>query len=874
MLAALAAVAIPIIIHLLNRRRARVVEWGAMRFLLGSVAARNRRIMLEEIILMVLRCLLVALVVLAVAGPFLIEESMIPWGLVLPAFIAAVICIGIAGAMWRYARARWRLLLVAAALIFLAGATSAAEYYSQKRLWPSDSGGKDLAVVLDGSVSMGLRAGGQGRTNFEQGIAEVREILKTCHPSDTVSLIVAGSLPREVLPGPTADRAAIERALRDLQPSGGSMHALRALQGGFDAAKAGHNTTQRIILIGDMQDVAWNLSNEAAWQGQAKRMAGEEGTRRPQIICRKLPLPEEVVNGTLTGIEVSQTIVAKHRPVKIRVTVRNHGDQPVTGARVELLIEGTDQRPRQDIKDIPQDGSEVATFEHEFEQSGPHVVTARLTAAEDEIEIDNVASRVISVIDKLPVLLIEGAPSKNIEDSGTGFARIALSLAEEKDNPKGGAGEPGGEDRPGGAERRREKVESIAAPTVIDATDFDEATDLGAYRAVILANVPRLPEAAARKLAAYVSGGGGLLVLAGDRVQGAFYNDWLTETGRRLMPAKLPEKRTPLADPVPLSLKSFSVAGLRRLIDEGESDIADAAVSVLWTVTSFDDEKIPVVGTLDNGAPLLLERPVDKGTVMLATVSFDGHDTNLPRRNCFVPLLHELVFRLAEAGMADNNIEPGMEIRLAMLEGRLPRNLASEVKAFKVRLDPDGKEVLPEMPLPVSFQWDEKEGKTAVRASFNRTEEPGLYRIQLPPRLAEKLLKDTPAEQKGIPYVVVGDPAESRLSVLSDNDQAKLTDYFKAEGIKFTTVNNTRDLSRAVVGDAPGPPLWRYLAIGVLLLLVGEIALTRWIAAQRRMTTAEAVTFGTSAEDIRSYRARAKQLVALPSRQPQTAGKP
>ena len=34
MLAGLAAVAIPIIIHLLNRQRATIVDWGAMRFLL------------------------------------------------------------------------------------------------------------------------------------------------------------------------------------------------------------------------------------------------------------------------------------------------------------------------------------------------------------------------------------------------------------------------------------------------------------------------------------------------------------------------------------------------------------------------------------------------------------------------------------------------------------------------------------------------------------------------------------------------------------------------------------------------------------------------------------------------------------------------
>ena len=54
MLLGLAALAIPIIIHLLNRRRYEVIDWGAMRFLQMSKVTR-RRLFLEEILLMLLR---------------------------------------------------------------------------------------------------------------------------------------------------------------------------------------------------------------------------------------------------------------------------------------------------------------------------------------------------------------------------------------------------------------------------------------------------------------------------------------------------------------------------------------------------------------------------------------------------------------------------------------------------------------------------------------------------------------------------------------------------------------------------------------------------------------------------------------------------
>src|SRR5581483_10246283 len=70
MLAGLAGVAIPILIHLLNRRRYNVVDWGAMQFLQVSEATR-RRIMVEELLLMLLRMGLIAVLVLALATPFI-----------------------------------------------------------------------------------------------------------------------------------------------------------------------------------------------------------------------------------------------------------------------------------------------------------------------------------------------------------------------------------------------------------------------------------------------------------------------------------------------------------------------------------------------------------------------------------------------------------------------------------------------------------------------------------------------------------------------------------------------------------------------------------------------------------------------------------
>ena len=59
--AGLAAVSIPIIIHILNRRRYKTVTWAAMEFLLRAMKKNRRRLRFEQWVLLATRCLLVFL---------------------------------------------------------------------------------------------------------------------------------------------------------------------------------------------------------------------------------------------------------------------------------------------------------------------------------------------------------------------------------------------------------------------------------------------------------------------------------------------------------------------------------------------------------------------------------------------------------------------------------------------------------------------------------------------------------------------------------------------------------------------------------------------------------------------------------------------
>src|SRR5277367_3213756 len=56
-----ALVASPILIHLINRMRFKRIRWAAMEFLLKAQKRMRKRLIIEQLLLLALRCLLVAL---------------------------------------------------------------------------------------------------------------------------------------------------------------------------------------------------------------------------------------------------------------------------------------------------------------------------------------------------------------------------------------------------------------------------------------------------------------------------------------------------------------------------------------------------------------------------------------------------------------------------------------------------------------------------------------------------------------------------------------------------------------------------------------------------------------------------------------------
>src|SRR5438270_12206112 len=75
----LALATVPIIIHLLNRRRFQLVEWAPMKYLKLTIKTNRRRLRIEQLILLALRTLAIIALICAVARPVLSSNGIGRW---------------------------------------------------------------------------------------------------------------------------------------------------------------------------------------------------------------------------------------------------------------------------------------------------------------------------------------------------------------------------------------------------------------------------------------------------------------------------------------------------------------------------------------------------------------------------------------------------------------------------------------------------------------------------------------------------------------------------------------------------------------------------------------------------------------------------
>ena len=690
LLLALTGVAIPIVIHLFNRRNAREIPWGAMRFLMDSLMRRRRSLLLEEMLLLAVRCLLVGAAVLAFARPFVQTGSTFPWWVVMPVGLMAFVLFGIGFALGQHRV--WRFFVWLGCLLCLLACAGAVFFEKQLGLSRFSGGGaRDIALVLDGSSSMMLENG--ETSNFDQARSEAMKLVERAPRGTAFSVWVVGAVPIPLVPTPVSDRKYVLKQLEAATPVQGVMQVPDALAAAASSLAQGAGGASRIVLFGDGQAMGWQTDDLGSWQ--SLKQAFERLPEPPKILVRTLPLPKGVRNVAVKEIAFSRPVVGADREVRIDVTLVNTGHESVTPSKVVLKI-GEEEKIDRSVTQMEPGSERQLSFVHQFKNAGAQVVEVTVDA-HDELPSDDVMRRVIQVVGELNVLVVDDGRGATALQRAGGYLALALM--------------PSFSELQAARERRQEAARDrqrfMVRPDWISVSALGLRESFADTAVVVLADVPELPARQAEQLAMFVKQGGSLLVTHGPRSEEAFYNGWRAE-GQPLLPlpigACVIRQASDAAEGgMRMGAGSFTHPALALFREQG--DLTDAAVDCYRAAGEGADGQL-VVARFENGAPLLAEKTVGRGRILQLFLPLDATAGGLVSRQAFLPFVHELVGYLARPRVAVLNIPPsyGAVVQLAPPTGTGGHGLTGSY----YRKGKTAQPVLTRVDPTVNFDWGDR----------------------------------------------------------------------------------------------------------------------------------------------------------------------
>ncbi|MEM8883619.1 MAG: BatA domain-containing protein [Planctomycetota bacterium] len=372
-LGGMALASLPIIIHLLNRRRFKQMEWAAMDFLLKAAVRNRKRVRLENLLLLILRTAIVVLLILAVARPFTQAQD-------------------------------------ALASVF------------------GSEGQTERIVILDDSHSM--RAGQGNRAAFEVAKALTRRMILQLNESgsgDRITLVLASD-PLDGLDESKGVRASGENARRLAD----RVQQLRVSDSAFDVAGTidallrGYDESDARLsldIVSDLRRRDWTDAdgNVAA----TVREAMARFTERGEIRLLDVGTPPVQNLGVVELTSRARAIVAGV-PTTFVARVKNHGPDPVDGGKVQVSFSFGDTRldpVRLEGTLQPGETAEV-TQEFTFRKRGPAVVQAKLPT--EVLPGDDTRRLIVEVRKAMRFLLVDGEPDPENYRSESDFLAAAL----------------------------------------------------------------------------------------------------------------------------------------------------------------------------------------------------------------------------------------------------------------------------------------------------------------------------------------------------------------------------------------------------------------------------------------------------------------
>ena len=533
-------VAVPIIIHLLHQRHRRRTDWAAMELLRKALVIRSGQVKLEDLLILLLRCLVLALAAFAMLRPFLDSDSSIIPG--------------------------------------------------EKKA--------GMVVAIDASYSM---SHGKHAQRFDRAKEKALQILKNANVGDPTTVVLLGQKPRILLRGVGYEETRFNEVINGASTLPEAMNLDRCLDEVAELVAELKAPLKECYLVTDGQAVDWeNISQDA--RASLDSVDGE-------ATIFVAPIADEgSENLSVMNFQYASGSLVPSGTIRFEAEVRNHGAQIQDGATAVLQVDGQDVS-RQSVGPIRAGESKVVAFYTSFDGGGDARVRVELSA--DSLNQDNARQTVVHVRDRIRVLCAHGEGPSGSKPSEIFYLVRALEL--------------------------KKSQESTSLDVVrADWQDLD-TEDFNDYDVILLANVPTIGVDLAQRLDRFVRKGGGLGIYGGDKLDLDSYNAQLYGEEVSLLPGEL------------TGMAEFEGSGLEENQDEAswtigpiQSDhvLAKLAASIpeegrnaakiRKVLQVKPDASADTLLTLSRkGLPLLLEKRVGAGTVLLVTTTADRDWGNL-----------------------------------------------------------------------------------------------------------------------------------------------------------------------------------------------------------------------------------------------------
>lgn len=367
-LAAIGFASIPILIHLINRRRHRKVLWAAMLFLLAATRHSRRRLFLEQWLLLAIRVAALAILLLATARPFLGGGISGEAGLMKPSRVHRI-------------------------------------------------------LVVDDTLSMMARETNGERT-FDSATQSAQRLVESFGPDDPVSVVTVSAGREPVYIAHAVDHHSVQSRLAMLSPTYAAADWLAALKAVEQLMRQSTllPTNQSIHVISDFAETDWGGDDGSA--GDLVRLVRRLAEKNTvTLLCaREGPLP----NLSVSHMAMESALVGAGVPTRFFVEVTNHGPNVARGASLRVsegprIIFQTPLPAMEPGVSVVESGSVM------IPAPGVRVLQAVVSTATDHLPEDDQFHLSFQARDGIDVLIVDGRPGGTLMEGRAGYLATALA---------------------------------------------------------------------------------------------------------------------------------------------------------------------------------------------------------------------------------------------------------------------------------------------------------------------------------------------------------------------------------------------------------------------------------------------------------------